>query len=269
MTPDNGLKTHILDWCGQKGIPLAGIAPADRWVKGSPSFGIPDEFLPQSIFPKTRTVIVIGLPVLLPVLDTTPSIWYREHYFTINTLLDQYAYRLSLLLVARGFPAVPVPRDGYGHIDVLVDTPIAFFSHRHAAYFAGLGTFGTSNMLLTPQYGPRVRFASILTAADLPPDPVLEEQLCIRCMRCVRMCPAMALAEGEYPHCITDKHACAKNSAALNKKFRAPCGICIKVCPVGSDRAAYGRQDCSVYEDPDLDPALDAAARHVQRYGSL
>ena len=51
---------------------------------------MPEEFYPQSIFPEARSVIVIGLPVHLPVLETTLSIYYHELYKTVNTLLDQY-----------------------------------------------------------------------------------------------------------------------------------------------------------------------------------
>ena len=37
------------------------------------------------------------------------------------------------------------------------------FSHRHAATRAGLGEFGYNNIVLTPQFGPRQRFNSIIT----------------------------------------------------------------------------------------------------------
>jgi epoxyqueuosine reductase QueG len=33
-----------------------------------------EEFWPQSIYPEARTVIVIGLPVPLPIVETAPSI---------------------------------------------------------------------------------------------------------------------------------------------------------------------------------------------------
>ena len=42
---------------------------------------------------------------------------------------------------------------------------------RHAATRAGLGEFGYKNALLTPQFGPRQRINSVLTDAELAPDP--------------------------------------------------------------------------------------------------
>jgi|ERR1035437_1477423 epoxyqueuosine reductase len=165
------LKKALLDRCESMDILLVGVASVDRWK--TPLFlpWVPKEFHPQFIYPEARSVIVIGLPISLPVLETSPSIYYRELYTTVNTLLDQYIYRLANFLNDNGKAFVFIPRDGYGSIQVLVEDPIAFFSHRHATLLAGLGTFGVNNMVLTPEYGPMVRFGSILFSVDLPRIP--------------------------------------------------------------------------------------------------
>ncbi len=267
MTED--LKEAVLQRCSKMEIPMVGVADVERWK--NPPFlpWMPEEFFPQSIFPEARSVVVIGLPIHLPVLETSPSIYYHELYKTVNTLLDQYTYRLASFLNEQGYPSVFVPRDSYGSIEVLRKNPIAFFSHRHAALLAGLGTFGVNNTVLTPAFGPRVRFGSVLTAAALPPDPLIDRDLCTRCMRCVRMCPAGALDREDYPQGLTDKTACAANSAALNKRHISPCGICIKVCPVGEDRRHYGREDASLYEPGEQNRQHKQAWDHVRRYGGL
>ncbi|QSZ66394.1 epoxyqueuosine reductase [Methanofollis aquaemaris] len=261
------LKAALLRRCRAMEIPLVGVADVERWENPPFRPWMPEEFYPQRIFPEARSVIVIGLPVHLPALESAPSIWYRETYLTVNALLDQYTYRLAEYLNEEGYPSVFVPRDGYGGIGALIKKPVAFFSHRHAAYFAGLGTFGVNNMLLTPEYGPRVRFGSILTAAPLPPDPVMTEEVCNHCMRCVEMCPASALDREDYPAGLTDRGACARNSAELEKRRLAPCGICIKVCPIGKDRVFYGREDASVYARSERRPDLHRAWEHVRSYG--
>jgi epoxyqueuosine reductase QueG len=263
----DALKQSIRLRCREMEIPLVGIADVFRWEEPPFQPWMPEDFYPRSIFPEARSVIVIGLPIPLPVLETSPSIYYRELYTTVNALLDQYTYRLAAFLTTRGYPSIFIPRDGYGNIEVLLKNPVAFFSHRHAAYLAGLGNFGVNNMILTPEYGPRVRFGSVLTAARIPPDPVREEKICIRCMRCVEMCPSSALDDEDYPKGITDKHACASWSAELHRRYISPCGICIKVCPVGEDRKRYGKEDVSIYEDRKKDPALHQAWDHVRRYG--
>ena len=263
------LKRTVRKRCKRMEIPLVGVASVERWKNPPFQPWMPEEFYPQSIFPEAKSVIVIGLPVSLPVLETSPSIYYRELYNTVNSLLDQYTYRLASFLNEKGYPSVFVPRDGYFGIKALLKKPVAFFSHRHAALLAGLGGFGVNNMLLTPQYGPRVRFGSVFTAAELPPDPLQSEELCTRCMRCVLMCPAKALGEKNYPEGLTDKKNCAEHSAKLASRGISPCGICIKVCPVGEDRKLYGREDASIYSRKDRFPEEHRAWEHVKRYGGL
>jgi len=261
------LKRALLERCQSMEIPMVGIAGVDRWASHPFEPWVPEEFWPQSIFPEARSVVVIGLPISLPALETSPSIWYRELYRTVNILLDQYTYRLSNFLNERECPSVFVPRDGYADLRALVKNPVAFFSHRHAAYLAGLGSFGVNNVLLTRKYGPRVRFGSLFTSAELPADPLMEEDLCTRCMRCVRMCPANALDERDYPAGLTDKSACTAYSAHLTEKGVSPCGACIKVCPVGADRKLYGRTDPSIYASGEGGTELQRAWEHVRSYG--
>jgi epoxyqueuosine reductase QueG len=261
-------KREIQKLCTGLGIPLVGFAPADRW--DTPLFEpwVPEEFRPAAIYPETETVIVIGIPVLLPALETSPSIWYYEEYRTVNTLLDINAHRIATFLNGKGFPSVAVPRDGYGHISILKEKPCAFFSHRHAAYLAGLGNFGINNIILTKEFGPRVRFTSVFTAAKIPPDPVLEEPLCIECMQCVEVCPVHALPGNDYPKGLTDKRTCTERSGDLASRFISPCGFCIKVCPIGEDRTLYGREGTAIYDEKDKKyDRLHRAWNHVRKYG--
>jgi epoxyqueuosine reductase len=265
---DDDLKHRVLYKTADLDIDLTGFAPVPRW--DTPLFEpwVPEAFRPAAIFPETRTVIVIGIPVHLPVLETAPSIWYHELYKTVNTLLDTGAYRIASFLNREGFPSVAVPRDGYGSIGVLKEKPVAFFSHRHAALLAGLGAFGVNNVLLTREFGPRVRFTSIFTAAELPPDPLLGEDLCTRCMRCITACPVRALPGQDYPLGITDKAACVTRSEALNRRSISPCGLCIRACPIGEDRKAFRREDPDVYDEKD--PAFEELHRawnHVRAFG--
>jgi epoxyqueuosine reductase QueG len=262
------LRQEIERKCAQLDIPMVGVASADAWDEPPFQPWVPEDFRPRAIYPEVKSVIVIGLPVSLPILETSPSIYYHLLYQNVNALLDQYAYRLSVFLSERGHASIYVPRDGYGTISLLKAKPVVFFSHRHAAYLAGLGTFGVNNMLLTKRYGPRVRFASVFTTAELPADRPMEGQLCTRCMRCVRMCPVSAIPEKDYPEGIIEKKACATRAEQLYSRFLSPCGICIKVCPVGEDRKLYRHQDVKMYEDRERYPQYHRAWEHVRSYGS-
>jgi epoxyqueuosine reductase len=114
-----------------------------------------------------------------------------------------------------------------------------------------------------------VRFTSIFTAADIPPDPVMEDPLCIKCLRCMNVCPVKAIGRDEYPRELIDKKTCATRSEALFKRYISPCGLCIKVCPVGEDRTLYQREDPEIYhENTKKYDRYHKAWKHVRKYGS-
>jgi epoxyqueuosine reductase QueG len=113
------------------------------------------------------------------------------------------------------------------------------FSQRHAAVLSGLAEFGLNNVAVTPQYGPRIRFNSVITEAPLEPNSLLKEKVCLGegCRICVGECIPEAISllpdiDSEAfwlsPPARTDVSRCREN--------RAPCycyGKCIRVCPVG------------------------------------
>ena len=116
---NDDLKARIEMLAKAMGIPLIGFASTVRWEDLPFKPWMPPEFYPQNVMPGTKTVIVIGLPVTLPILETTPSVLYHELYKTVNILLDQYAYRIASFLEGEGHSAVGITRDGYAGLDVL------------------------------------------------------------------------------------------------------------------------------------------------------
>lgn len=67
---------------------------------------------------------------------------------------------------------------------------------RVAAVQGGMGSFGLNNMLLTPEFGPRIVLGAVLTDLDLATGQPLEEVLCPgleECGRCAAACPAKAI----------------------------------------------------------------------------
>lgn len=218
------------------GIVHMAVTPADRWETDPlVSARIGPGHRPKDLMPDARSVIVIGVPIQRTILETAPSIYYNHLYTVVNNLLDQATERLALELNISGYNAVYIPRDGYSGLQGLKDKPESFFSHRHAAYLAGFGTFGWNNMLLNPEYGPRMRYASVVTEAELPYSDVMTADVCIRCGRCTRSCPAHAVGDDDYPKAITLKDRCTAEEERLKNLGRMPCGICIKVCPIGND----------------------------------
>jgi len=121
------LKRTLLEKCKEMEIPMVGIASTERWERPPFLPWMSEEFYPQSIYPEAKSVIVIGLPVNLPALESAPSIHYSELYKTINILLDQYTYRLSNFLTEKGYPSIFIPRDGYGSGKVLLEKSSCLF----------------------------------------------------------------------------------------------------------------------------------------------
>lgn len=255
------------------GADLMGIAPADRWRTDG---RVPPDFHPTALWAPARSVIVLGVGMPLPMVETTPSIVHMELYRTANRKLDLLAYDLTRMLNRLGQASFFFPRDGFSSLKPLRERPMAAFSHVMAAWYAGLGTIGASHCLLTPAFGPRVRLVSVFTAAELPYDKPLEKDLCIRCGACAECCPknAIALREdqvvGDY-----DGQACLEMAEELTRRRCYPCGICTKVCPVGADRKLYPekgilkkyRKEAKALAADPADPAYRSWT-HIRRYGT-
>lgn len=265
-------------------IPIFGFADSSSW-ENETDFPVPSEFFPTSLFPETRTVIVIGVPVILPIIETTPSVYYNEHYKTLNAHLDAEALKLSFFLNSQNIFAVPISRDGYAGMEAILKNPTAAFSHKHAAYHAGLGSFGHNNTLLTSEFGPRIRFTSIFTSASADelgvPEKILEKQqktkkenICINCLACAHFCPAGAIS-ADSTIAKMNKMKCVNHTLTLAAKGTAPCGVCIKVCPVGADRKHFNRKNIKIYNEnttamtPETENGkLIQSWAHIRKFGT-
>ena len=239
------LKAKITRKARQLGADLVGYAEVSRWAERGE---VAPAFRPEAIWSQAKSVIVLGVPMLLPIIESTPSINYTVMYDTTNVLLDLMGYQLALYLNGLGHASIFMPRDGYGSLELLKKRMAACFSQVYAGKYAGLGTIGHSHNLLNPKYGPRARYVSVLTTAELAGDPLIEQELCNGCGLCARLCPSQALVpvEGELIAKM-DAIRCTEFHQVLLKEKRWPCGICAKVCPVGEDRKLYKSTKVGLY----------------------
>lgn len=251
------LREQIWQKARELGANLIGCAPASRWETQPVQA---EEFWPQRIWPWVNSVIVLGIPLFAPMMQTTPSMVYQELYDTSNRVLDDLAYRLSNYMTTEcGCRTIYFPRDCYSNIEVLMKNPNAAFSHVIAAYYAGLGTIGDSHNLITKEFGPRLRLVSILTDAKLPADEMLEKQLCLHCGKCLRSCPSHSFTVDEPGKLYRmDKIACTAYHVELSRQHHWPCGVCAGVCPVGEDIRAWRGEQVVTPE----------GVQHCQAFGS-
>ncbi len=267
------LKSRITQFCQDAGADINGFASVERWNEANE---VLPEFRPQALWQPARTVIVMGVGMPLPIVETTPSILHKETYDTSNRVLDTMAFNLVRYLNRLGNAAYFFTRDGFGSLRVFKDRPQAAFSHLKAAKYAGLGTVGLSNCLLTPEFGSRVRFVSVFTSAVLEPDPMIEKDLCIKCEACAKCCPvnALTLREDQFKGDF-NLIPCLDRHIELSRDKAYPCGICTKVCPVGKDRLLYKQkgimkkylQEKEALDADPNDPEYKSWT-HVRSYGS-
>lgn len=101
---------------------------------------------------------------------------------------------------------------------------------------AGLGEIGRNGLLITREYGPRVRLGVVTTDVPLLCDGKLDlgiTQFCDECGKCAKTCPAKAIATGEA---IETDHVrrWGFQSDDCYKRWRYlgnDCGICLASCP--------------------------------------
>ena len=119
------------------------------------------------------------------------------------------------------------------------------------AQAAGLGWRGVSGLVITPQFGPRVRLAAVFTEIENLPVYEGDEHawvldFCESCQRCIRDCPPGAFYDEPIHHdnglvTVLDNGKCFPYFLTYHG-----CSICIKVCPFNtrsyeSLKASLGR----------------------------
>ncbi len=70
---------------------------------------------------------------------------------------------------------------------------------KDAAVHAGLGCIGRNNLVITPEYGPRIRFRAMLLDREAEPSPSSEFHPCEHCDEpCRKACPVQAFQNKIY-----------------------------------------------------------------------
>jgi epoxyqueuosine reductase len=199
---------------------------------------------PEEILPNVKSVILLGYYVwdrafniqVDSLASPSKESGRPENYQLYYEVLKNKAWTIVDYLNKKGFES-----------KWTLSIPL-----KTSAVKCGLGCQGKNTLLITPEYGPRVRLIAVLTTAELDVDEPFKEDFCRDCQKCVDACPTKALKPYNIAinRCMTysAENAAAKDVSedvkALEKKLvprpsahsYIECTICMDACPIGKSR---------------------------------
>jgi epoxyqueuosine reductase len=235
MELENQLRVSAMTW-GADYFGIADLSPAHDTILEQGGTEIAD-------YPRS---VSVGIALFHPIVDQLPrrqeravAVNYRSHcYDVINARLDEIVSRMASVLQREGYRAFPIPATK--RVDD--DRICGIFSHKLSAHLAGLGWIGKNCLLITPDMGPRVRWATVLTDAALERTGRPVGERCADCHECVDICPVKAFTgqpfrAGEPRSARFAARKCDRYFSKMREKDAetAVCGLCLYACP-------YGRQ---------------------------
>jgi epoxyqueuosine reductase QueG len=179
--------------------------------------------------------------------------WVRSRRFG-EDFNQELHRRLVERLESGGMPAVaPTQLPDWGNYRSERWSLCTSWSHRHAAYVAGLGTFGLCDGLIT-EAGKAMRCGSVVVGTRLPPTPRPYDDIHAYCLHyargtcgaCMDRCPVGALSPERH-----DKDACRQyvvgTTLAYGQEeygvYAHACGLCQAGVPCESGIPAPLRPD--------------------------
>lgn len=230
------MTTKLKDFCKSRGADSAGVADLTPFKQGW-------VVLPENLLaPYTRAVSVAKRldNEIMDALTNGPTEEYARHYREVNGVLDGITAGIVAWIEGQGHQAKAVPASYIADETNLLGN----ISHKAVARMAGIGWQGKSLLIVSPQYGPRIRLATVLTDMPLLADQPIKNR-CGACAECLKACPAQAIknvsTEDRYE---TRDHALHfSRCAEQTLRFKTMpgigariCGICVKVCPFGKKK---------------------------------
>ncbi|MFC1976339.1 epoxyqueuosine reductase [Chloroflexota bacterium] len=219
---------HIIEKAKSFGASLAGIAEMDA-LKTSPSHNMYSRFeWPAEA--KSALVLALAHQESEPALDW----WGVKGGTAENRSLQNISTALKQdLQETYDIKAQPWPYS--------VEMGGIFL--KDAAVLAGLGIIGLNNLLITPEFGSRVRLRALSLDTELAPTGPIDFSPCDTCGRpCQQACPQQAFASGAFSDsaCSTQMQVDEANKVvtqAENEDFPIAyikyCRACELACPIG------------------------------------
>ncbi len=142
-----------------------------------------------------KSIVVFGIWMGDGAIESPSEVVQSQHLMVIYDELNRIGLKLARELERAGHRASTIPP----HLPIEMSNAtkglIGPVSLRHAAEAAGLGKLGLNRLLISPQFGARLRLGGLVTDAMIAPDEPLAESPCDNCMECVRACPVSAISD--------------------------------------------------------------------------
>ena len=216
------------------GADLVGITKIDERWHYSHRVDTNNYKAVKNHIPKTlKFVIVLGHSMNKNLVDTYPSALAGA-----GTGLE-YSREASIVTQLCSY----IKGLGYNALGSMNDSALVI----PYAIKAGLGEYGRNQMVITPEFGPRIRFSKIFTEIPLSIDNPINfgvQKFCNICDKCAQACPPKALPFGKpnfTNQSLSNISGVKKWTANCEKcfeywtKIKTDCAICMRVCPFNRD----------------------------------
>ena len=216
------------------GASLVGVCEFNQqWIYSHVSDDTNGEHKPLELPEGMHSAVVMAIEMDYNLMQTAPTggaaaatgLGYSKMAFLAG-LLAQFIRNL-------GYRALPCGNDTALSIPIAVE--------------AGLGELGRNGLLITEQFGPRVRLCKVFTDLLLVPDEPRffgVEEFCRVCLKCADDCPSRAITFGDK---TTEALNISTNPGVLKWPLNAEqcfkywaangldCSTCIRVCPFNQE----------------------------------
>lgn len=189
------LKDEITSMAKEMGVHKVGFTSRERLSDGPPSAD------PGFVLPTARSAIslVVALeqePIRAYLAKEDQMAHVEDHKKSYITL-GKAGISIADFLKQQGYASVsPIPNIEYRQNQPYM-AMVPPLSHRYVSVAAGTTAMGWSSNVLAPEYGAAVSLTSVVTEAELEPDPMLDECYCDHCGLCARACPSQYISPRE------------------------------------------------------------------------
>ncbi|MBD3206145.1 reductive dehalogenase [Candidatus Bathyarchaeota archaeon] len=209
------------------GANLVGIAEINKnWIYANRRRDLEPLKLPEGV----KYAIVMAVEMDPLAIGTSPEgpaaaatgLGYSKMAFTASCIAE--------FIRNLGYTAVPAGNDTGLSVPLAID--------------AGLGQLGRNGLLITPEYGPRVRLFKVFTDLPVTPDKPIDfgvTEFCKGCRLCAEACEVDAISMDREPSwepkCKSNNPGSLKWYVDAEKCYEywcdngTDCSTCISVCP--------------------------------------